>query len=56
MRATSAAGNHMISGSELSDSSVVNPAVSANSVRTGPGHRTVSVTPVPRSSARTERL
>ncbi len=30
----------MIWGSEFSDSSVVNPAVSANSVRTGPGHRT----------------
>ena len=37
-RATSAAGNHMIFGSEFSDSSGVNPADSANSVFTGPGH------------------
>ncbi len=56
MRATSAAGSHMIFGSEFSDSSVVKPADSANSVFTGPGHRAVTATPVPRNSARSARL
>ena len=57
-RATSAAANHMNLGSEFSDSSSVKPADSANSVFTGPGHSTVTVTPVPvaRTSARTARL
>ena len=51
-RATSPAGIHMNLGSVSAASSSVMPAASAKPVSTGPGHSVVTVTPVPRSSAR----
>ncbi len=50
--ATSAAGTHITLGSDSAASASDIPAASAKPVSTGPGHRTVAVTPVGRSSAR----